>query len=50
MNTSAFENKDLKLFYAKLDDLEKRALSGVVSHSAFLTPSEAYKADRKSVV
>ena len=46
MNTSAFENKDLKLFYAKLDDLEKRALSGVVSHSAFLTPSEAYKAEK----
>ena len=42
----AFENKELKLFYARLDDLEKRALGGSVSHSAFLTPSEAYKAEK----
>ncbi|MBO5715158.1 MAG: hypothetical protein J6S23_02040 [Clostridia bacterium] len=46
MTISAPENKDLKLFYAKLDDLEKRTLSGAVSHSAFLTPSEAYKAEK----
>ena len=43
---SANENKDAKLFYAKLDDLEKRSLSGVVSHSGFLTPSEAYRAEK----
>ncbi len=42
----ALENKELKLFYAKLDDLEKRALGGSVAHSAFLTPSEAYKAEK----
>lgn len=46
MNISVPENKDLKLFYAKLDDLEKRAIGGAVSHSAFLTPSEVYKAER----
>ena len=45
-NTFAFESKEQKLFYARLDDLERRANGGVVSHSAFLTPSEAYKAEK----
>ena len=45
-NFSFPDDKDLKLFYAKLDDLERRALSGAVSHSAFLTPSEAYRAEK----
>ncbi len=39
-------DKEQKLFYAKLDDLEKRARSGAVAHSAFLTPSEAYRAQK----
>ena len=43
---SSPENKELKLFYAKLDDLEKRALSGDVSHSSFLTPSESFRAQK----
>lgn len=38
------DNKELKLFYARLDDLERRARSGSVSHTAFLTPGEQYKA------
>ena len=42
----AAENKELKLFYAKLDDLQRRADGGSVVHSAFLTPSEAYKAEK----
>ncbi len=42
----AIESKELKLFYARLDDLERRALGGSVAHSAFLTPSEAYKAEK----
>lgn len=42
----ALDNKELKLFYAKLDDLEKRSRGGKVSHSSFLTPSEAYKAEK----
>ena len=46
MTISALDNKELKLFYAKLDDLEKRTLNGAVSHSAFLTPSESYKAEK----
>ena len=46
MNSSAFENKEQKLFYAKLDDLEKKSRGGVVCHSAFLTPSESYKAEK----
>ena len=39
------ESKEQKLFYAKLDDLERRALNGAVVHSGFLTPSEAYRAE-----
>ncbi len=39
-------DKEQRLFYAKLDDLEKRARGGAVAHSAFLTPSEAYRADK----
>lgn len=42
----ALENKEQKLFYARLDDLERRANGGVVAHSFFLTPSEAYKAEK----
>ena len=45
-NFPAQDNKEFKLFYAKLDDLEKRALCGTVSHSAFLTPSEIYRAEK----
>lgn len=45
-NFSLPDNKELKLFYARLDDLERRALSGSVVHSPFLTPSEAYKAEK----
>ena len=45
-NFSAQESKEQKLFYAKLDDLEKRAVGGITSHSAFLTPSEAFKAEK----
>lgn len=45
-NFPAQDNKELKLFYARLDDLEKRALSGAVSHSDFFTPSEIYKAEK----
>jgi hypothetical protein len=32
-NFSVPDNKELKLFYARLDDLEKRALGNVVAHS-----------------
>ena len=46
MNPFSFENKEQKLFYAKLDDLEKRARGGVVCHSSFMTPSESYKAEK----
>ena len=42
----ATENKELKLFYARLDDLLKRADGGYVSHSAFLSPSEAFRAEK----
>ncbi len=42
----AFDTKEQKLFYAKLDDLEKRARGGVVCHSSFMTPSEIYKAEK----
>lgn len=45
-NLSAFDNKEQKLFYAKLDDLEKRSRGGVVCHSSFMTPSEAFKAEK----
>ena len=45
-NFSAFDSKEQKLFYAKLDDLEKRARGGVVCHSSFMTPSESYKAEK----
>lgn len=40
----ASENKELKLFLAKLDDLERKADGGAVRHSSFLTPSEQYRA------
>lgn len=42
----ALANKEVKLFYAKLDDLERRAMGGSVAHSSFLTPSEAYRAEK----
>ena len=45
-NFSVLEGKEAKLFYARLDDLERRAQGGIVSHSSFLTPSEAYKAEK----
>ena len=45
-NSFAFENKEQKLFYARLDDLEKRARGGIVCHSSFMTPSESYKAEK----
>ncbi len=40
------DNKELKLFYAKLDDLQRRSMSGQIAHSSFMTPSEAYKAEK----
>ena len=43
---SVLEDKETRLFYAKLDDLERRARGGIVSHSSFLTPSEAYRAEK----
>ena len=47
MNTfSVPDSKELKLFYARLDDLEKKALGNSVAHSSFLTPSEVYKAEK----
>ena len=46
MNSFSLDNKEQKLFYAKLDDLEKRARGGVVCHSSFMTPSESYKAEK----
>ena len=45
-NSPAFDTKEQKLFYAKLDDLEKRARGGVVCHSSFMTPSEIYRAEK----
>ncbi len=45
-NSFAFDTKEQKLFYAKLDDLEKRARGGKISHSSFMTPSESYKAEK----
>ena len=45
-NSFAFDTKEQKLFYAKLDDLEKRARGGKVCHSSFMTPSESYKAEK----
>ena len=42
----AADNKELKLFYARLDELLKRADGGYVSHSAFLSPSEAFRAEK----
>ncbi len=38
------DSKELKLLYARLDDLELRARAGTVSHTSFLTPAEQYKA------
>lgn len=40
------DNKEQKLFYAKLSDLAKRADSGSVAHSDFLTPGEQYRAEK----
>lgn len=45
-NFSAQDDKELKLFYARLCDLEKRAEGGTVAHSGFLTPSESFKAEK----
>ncbi len=42
----AAENKELKLFYARLCDLERKAEGGLVCHSSFLTPSEQFRAER----
>lgn len=42
----ASDNKELQLFYARLDDLEKKAEGGSVAHSFFMTPSEVYRAER----
>ena len=46
IHSSVFGTKEEKLFYAKLDDLEKRARGGVICHSSFMTPSESYKAEK----
>ena len=47
MNSSfAPEGKEQRLFYARLDDLEKRSRGGQVCHSSFMTPSESYKAEK----
>lgn len=43
---SVYESKESRLFYAKLDDLEKRARSGAIAHSSFLTPSEIHRAEK----
>jgi len=40
------ESKEQRLFYARLDDLMKRADGGYISHSAFLSPSEAFRAEK----
>ena len=45
-NSPAFDTKEQKLFYAKLDDLEKRSRGGVVCHSSFMTPSESFRAEK----
>ncbi len=45
-NFSVPDGKESRLFYARLDDLERMALGHRVAHSAFLTPSEAYKAEK----
>ncbi len=45
-NSFAFDNKEQKLFYARLDDLIKKARGGIVCHSSFMTPSESYKAEK----
>ncbi len=41
----ALEKED-KLFYAKLEDLLKKADGGMVAHSSFLTPGESFKAEK----
>lgn len=46
IHSSVFGAKEEKLFYAKLDDLEKRARGGIICHSSFMTPSESYKAEK----
>lgn len=43
---NTFENKEQKLFFARLDDLARRADGGAVAHSAFLTPGEVLTAER----
>lgn len=45
-NFSVTDSKELRLFYARLDDLEKRALGNVVAHSSYLSPSEVFKAEK----
>ena len=45
-NFFAVDNKEEKLFYARLDDLEKKARGGMICHSSFMTPSESYKAEK----
>ncbi len=45
-NSNTFENKEQKLFFARLDDLARRADGGAVAHSAFLTPGEVLAAER----
>ena len=45
-NSPVFDTKEQKLFYAKLDDLEKRSRGGLVCHSSFMTPSESYRAEK----
>lgn len=39
------EDKEQKLFYARLDDLLKKANGGAVAHSGFLTPGEQHRAE-----
>ena len=43
---SAIDNKEQKLFYARLDDLADRSDSGIVAESGFMTPGEQYKAEK----
>lgn len=40
------ENKEQKLFLARLSDLESKAEGGCVAHSDFLTPGEQYRAEK----
>jgi len=45
-NFSLPEDKELRLFYARLDDLQRCARGGSIVHSDFLSPSEAYRAEK----